>query len=409
MHDVKIKSDQKKRSLEKAKQKKASEREIEGLKGQYANSLRSLDSEERKHAGCTVANMAPTKDTVLITGGTGFVASYCILQAIQAGYTVHATLRSRDRIDRIRQSLQNGGATWPQVKNVKFFEADLLKDEGWETACQGCGYVLHLATPVPKADPKDENDLIIPAREGTLRVLRAAKKVGTVKRFVFTSSATAVIGGHDVKPAGQTWNEEDWTDLENHRITVTSYAKSKTLAERAARDFIKKEGNGMQLAAVLPHLVLGPILSSDIPSSVELPMLLLNGKFPGFPHLPIGVADVRDVADLHLRAMTYPDATGQRFIATSDEEVVWVQDMVDMLKQNLPEAETKKLPTRALPNLLLKVVGFFDASTRLIVPYLGNPMPLSNAKAKNVLGWQPGTAKDALLASAESLKKYGKV
>ncbi|CAK1362694.1 unnamed protein product [Cercospora beticola] len=171
----------------------------------------------------------------------------------------------------------------------------------------------------------------------------------------------------------------------------------------------EKEGNGMQLAAVHPQLVLGPILGSDVPSSVELPMLLLNGKFPGIPHLPIGVADVRDVADLHLRAMTHPDAAGQRFIATSDDKVVWVQDMVDILKQSLPEADTKKLPTRALPNLLLKVVGFFDATTRLIVPYLGNPMPLSNAKAKNVLGWQPRTAKDALLASAGSLKKYGKV
>ncbi|KAM3420679.1 hypothetical protein BST61_g3934 [Cercospora zeina] len=353
--------------------------------------------------------MAPTKDTILITGGTGFLASHCILQAIQAGYTVHATVRSRDRMDQVRQSLRNGGATLAQVKNVKFFEADLLEDEGWEGACQGCGYVLHTATPVPKAEPKDENDLIIPAREGTLRVLRAAKKVGTVKRVVLTSSATAVISGHDVKPSGKTWNEEDWTILDNRKVPVTAYAKSKTLAERAAWDFIEKENSGMQLASVLPYLVFGPILDAHVPSSVEVLMLLLNGKVLGIPHLPISIADVRDVADLHLRAMIRPNAAGQRFMATSDDQVVWVQDMVDILREGLPEAQTKKLPIRALPNLLLRLVGFFDAKTRLIVPYLGIAMPISNSKAKTALEWNPRTAKEALLASAESLKKHGKV
>ncbi|KAF2210329.1 hypothetical protein CERZMDRAFT_113279 [Cercospora zeae-maydis SCOH1-5] len=353
--------------------------------------------------------MAPTNDTILITGGTGFVATHCILQAIQAGYTVHAVVRSRARVDQVRQSLRNGGASLAQVKNVKFFEADLLKDEGWEGACQGCGYVLHTATPMPKVEPKHERELIVPAREGTLRVLRAAKKVGTVKRVVLTSSATAVISGHDIRPAGRTWNEEDWTNLDNRRVHVTAYAKSKTLAEQAAWDFIKQEGNGMQLATVHPYLVLGPILDAHVPSSVELPMLLLNGKVPGVPRVPISVADVRDVADLHLRAMIHPDAAGQRFMATSDDQVIWVQDMVDILREGLPQAETKKLPVRALPNLLLRLVGFFDATTRLIVPYLGNAMPISNAKAKTVLDWKPRTAKDALLASAASLKKHGKV
>ncbi|USW58700.1 Putative NAD-dependent epimerase/dehydratase, NAD(P)-binding domain superfamily [Septoria linicola] len=353
--------------------------------------------------------MAPSNDTILITGGTGFVGSHCILQAIQAGFTVQTTIRSLQRVDDVRQSLRNGGATEAQIKNVKFYEADLTKDDGWEQACTGCGYVLHVASPFPASAPKDENELIVPAREGTLRALRAAKKVGTVKRIVLTSSVAAVVYGQDMKPPGQPFTEEDWTKLDNPKIPVAPYQKSKTIAERAAWDFIEKEGNGMELVVVNPVGIFGPVLSSDVATSLELPMMLLNGKLPGIPNFAVNVVDVRDVADLHLRAMRDPKAAGQRFIATSDDKTVTVRDVVNILKENLPAAETKKLPTRGLPDFLIKFAAIFDGTVALIAPELGKLKAISNAKAKEVLGWQPRSTTEAMLESAASLKKYGLV
>ena len=337
----------------------------------------------------------------------GFLGSHCILQAIQADYTVHTTIRSLKRASEVKQSLLNGGATESQIKNVKYFEADLTKDSGWDSACQGCKYVLHVASPIPSMNAKSKEDLVGPAKEGTLRVLRAAKRAGTVTRVVLTSSTEAVCAGQDVPP-GKVFDEKDWTNLGDPNFPITEYQRSKTIAEWAAWDFIEKEGNGkMDLAVINPVGIFGPALSSDVATSLQLPLMLLNGKLPGIPNVTLNAVDVRDVASLHLLAMTNPKASGQRFIATSDDLTVSIREVADILKEGLPKDETKKVATRAIPDFLIKFAALFDSTAALTAPNLSKPRPVSNARAKSVLGWKPRTTKDAILASAESLKRYG--
>jgi dihydroflavonol-4-reductase len=377
--------------------------------------------------------MAPSDDTILVSGGTGkihppqslgsnehsltdrlaippgFVGSHCILQAIQSGYTVHTTVRSLKRAEDVKQSLRNGGATAEQIEKVHYYEADLTKDGGWEEACAGCKYVLHVASPIPSGPDKpkgEEEDLVTPAVDGTLRVLRAAKQAGTVKRIVLTGSIAAINEGQEATP-GKVFNEEDWTQLENPKFPTNEYHKSKTIAERAAWDFIEKDGAGIELVVVNPSAILGPVLSSDVATSLKLPMMLMNGKLPVLPNVSLSIVDVRDVADLELRAMTDPRAAGQRFIATSDEPTVSMKDIAHILKDNLPAAETKKVSTRGVPDFVIKLAGYIDPTAAMIVPTLSKPRPLTNAKAKRVLDWQPRTTKEAVLSSVESLKKYG--
>lgn len=346
--------------------------------------------------------------TVLITGGSGFLGAHCVIAAVEKGYAVRTTVRSLKRSSDVRQLLLNGGVTEEQADSVEYFAVDLTKDEGWDEACKGCDYLLHVASPYPPTAPENEDDLIIPAREGTLRALRAAKKVGCVKRVVITSSF-ASIGygyGNGERTREKPFTESDWTIIDKPRSPVGAYEKSKTLAERAAWQFIEKEGDGLELATVNPVGIFGPVLAKQSSTSLELPMRLLNGQLPGLPHLSFGVVDVRDVADLHLRAMADPTAAGQRYLAISDELAVSTKEIATTLKEGLPAAESKKVPTHSLPNILVRLAGHFDSSVALIVPELGRERPTSNAKAKSELGWKPRGAREAILASAESFKKY---
>lgn len=249
-------------------------------------------------------------ELVLVTGATGFLGQHCILQLLAAGYEVRGTVRSLQREADVRTALRRGGA---DAAKLSLVEADLTADAGWAEAVRNCTYVLHVASPFPLVQPDDEDDLIRPAREGALRVLKAAAEAG-VKRTVLTSSVAAVSAGHD-KSGGRVFDESDWSDLE--KPNVSAYEKSKTLAERAAWDFIATpDARGMELAVINPGAVLGPALSADTSSSLEIVRQLMSRALPACPHIGFPIVDVRDVASAHLAAMTRPDAAGKRFICT---------------------------------------------------------------------------------------------
>ena len=236
---------------------------------------------------------------VLVTGGSGFIGTHVILQLLAAGHRVRATLRTPARQSEVLAMLQRGGAT--DTGPLSFYAADLTRDDGWAQAATGCDYVLHIASPLPAHVPKDENELIVPAREGTLRVLRAARDAG-VKRAVVTSSFAAIGYGHVRR--SHPFDETDWSELDGP--AVQPYPKSKTLAERAAWHFVAQEGGGLELATVNPVAVLGPVLGPDVSTSIAMVQALLAGRIPAVPRISFGLVDVRDVADLHLRAMTSP-------------------------------------------------------------------------------------------------------
>jgi nucleoside-diphosphate-sugar epimerase len=336
--------------------------------------------------------------TVLVTGGSGFIGSHCILQLLSAGHEVRTTVRDLRRESDVRAMLKTGGAE--PGSRLSFFAADLESDAGWSDAVTGCECVLHVASPFPLKVPKDENELIVPARQGALRVLKASRDAG-VKRVVLTSSFAAIGYGHE--PLSTAFNETDWTDPNGEG--VTPYVKSKTLAERAAWDFIAKEGGGLELSVVNPVGVFGPVLGRDYSTSIVIVEKLMDGSMPGCPRLVIGAVDVRDVADLHLRAMTDPAANGERFLAVAGD-FLSLLDMAKALKAHMGEA-AKRVPTRELPDWLLRAVAVFDPTVRQIVPELGKRKNATNEKARRVLGWTPRSNEESVVATAESFIRLG--
>jgi nucleoside-diphosphate-sugar epimerase len=335
--------------------------------------------------------------TVLVTGGSGFIGSHCILQLLAGGHQVRTTVRSLEREAEVRALLKQGGAE--PGDRLSFFAADLEQDAGWQPAAAGCDYVLHVASPFPPNIPKDENELIVPAREGALRVLRASRDAG-VKRVVLTSSFAAIGYGHP--PQDAPFNETNWTDPNGD--DVRPYVKSKTLAERAAWDFIAKEGQ-LELSVVNPVGVFGPVLGPDYSTSILIVQRLMDGAVPGCPKLYFGVVDVRDVADLHLRAMTQPAAKGERFLAVAGDFLSMLE-IAKVLKARLGEA-AKRVPTRQLPNWLVRLASLRDPAVKQIVPELGKRKNATNEKAKRVLGWAPRSNEESIVATAESLVRLG--
>ncbi|MFI6094578.1 NAD-dependent epimerase/dehydratase family protein [Lentzea sp. NPDC051213] len=309
--------------------------------------------------------------TVLVTGGTGFVAGWTIAELLRQGHDVRTTIRSRR----------------PDVPgDYEVVKADLTSDEGWAEAMAGVRYVLHVASPL-----SGDGDLVGPARDGTLRVLRAAVDAG-VERVVLTSSAAAAT------PApGSTgvFDETLWTDLEVQPFD--EYRRSKVLAERAAWEFMRDKDTA--LVTVLPGAVLGPTLSQENLGSVRVVGRLLDGM-PGTPRVGLNIVDVRDVADLHIRAMTAPEAAGERFIAVS--EFMWMADVARTLRQHFGE-RASRVPRRTLPDFLLKALSLVVKEIRPLVPMLGRQYTLSHEKASRVLGWQPRPAVTAIVDCAESL------
>ncbi len=336
--------------------------------------------------------------TVLVTGGSGFIGSHCILQLLAAGHQVRTTVRSLKREGEVRALLKEGGAD--PGDRVSFVAADLEQDAGWQQAVAGCEYVLHVASPLPPKLPRHEDELIVPARDGSLRVLRAARDAG-VRRVVLTSSFAAIGYGHKQRSAP--FDETSWTDLTGDDIAP--YAKSKTLAERAAWDFIASEGGGLELSVVNPVGVFGPILGPDFSTSILLIQRLLNGAMPGCPKLYFGVVDVRDVAGLHLRAMTDPAAKGERFLAVAGD-FMSIMDMARVLKSRMG-ASAKRVPTRQLPNWLVRLAAIRDPAVKTVLPELGKVKNATGGKARRILGWAPRSNDEAILATAESLVKFG--
>jgi nucleoside-diphosphate-sugar epimerase len=336
--------------------------------------------------------------TVLVTGGSGFIGSHCILQLLAGGHQVRTTVRSLKREADVRALLKQGGAE--PGDRLSFFAADLEKDAGWPEAVAGCDYVLHVASPFPPNVPKDENELIVPAREGALRVLRASRDAG-VKRVVLTSSFAAIGYGH--QPQNAPFNETSWTDPQGD--DVRPYVKSKTLAERAAWDFIAKEGAKLELSVVNPVGVFGPVLGPDYSTSILIVQRLMDGALPGCPKLYFGVVDVRDVADLHLRAMTQPAAKSERFLAVAGDFLSML-DIAKVLKARMGDA-ARRVPTRQLPNWLVRLASLRDPAVKQIVPELGKRKNATNEKAKRVLGWAPRSNEESIVATAESLVRLG--
>jgi nucleoside-diphosphate-sugar epimerase len=315
------------------------------------------------------------RKTVLVTGGTGFLGVHTVLQLLQQVYEVKTTLRSLAKKDSILKALQEGGIT--DFSNLTFIEADLTSDTNWDDAVKGCDYVLHVASPFPAQDPKDENELIIPARDGALRVLKASRDAG-VKRMVLTSSFAAV--GYSIDEKDHVFTEEDWTEINTE---LPAYIKSKTVAEQSAWEFIEKEGNGLELTVINPVGIFGPVIGGITSASLDIAVTgILNGTLNYTPTFTMGIVDVRDVADIHIKAMLHPNAAGERFIATS-ADVMSFYDVAELFK--------KERPQYALNIQKLEPIGreFYKE--------------ISNEKAKTILNWIPRSREEALLASADSL------
>ncbi len=329
---------------------------------------------------------------VLVTGATGFIAGHVIHQLVEAGHEVRGTARDPAKAAGLQKVLSDYAG---KPIKVDFVAADLSSDKGWAEAAAGMDYVQHVASPIPIAMPRDPNELIIPARDGALRVLKAAKAAG-VKRVVMTSSVAAIAyGWGDQRPKLLT--EEHWSNPDNLKDN-TAYTRSKTIAEKAAWDYVKTAG--LDLATVNPVGVLGPAMSADFSGSLEIISQPLSGKLPAVPRSGFGIVDVRDVADLHVRAMTDPAASGQRFIAA--DKFLWFSEVSDLLRKNFP-AYDKKLPKGTLPDFVVKLMSNINPALKQIVPELGRERITSNEKAKRLLGWNPRSAEEAILSGAESL------
>lgn len=339
--------------------------------------------------------------TVLVTGGSGYVGGWCVIGLLQQGHVVRTTVRNLAREAEVRAALGQVA----DLGRLSFHQADLTADAGWDEAVAGCDYVLHVASPFPARAPKDPDELIRPAREGTLRVLQAAV-AARVRRVVVTSSIAAIAYGHGperYRPDSEPMTQADWTEVDGP--DVTAYAKSKTLAEHAARDFMALHGGETELVTVNPSGVFGPALGRDIGTSLIIVERLLKGALPGLPRIGFQVVDVRDTADLHLRVMTEPKAAGGRYVAAGD--FVWFEDFARILRETVPDLASR-VPTRRAPDWLLRAAALVDPQARMARGELGRTRRVS-ARSALALGWSPRPLRETLADSARSLVALGVV
>ncbi|MFF0346003.1 SDR family oxidoreductase [Kribbella sp. NPDC004875] len=341
-------------------------------------------------------------DKVLVTGGSGFIGSWCVLTLLQAGYAVRTTVRDLRKEPTLRAQL-HGAAEFEDADfedaRLTVVRAELQSDDGWADAVAGCTYVLHVASPTLRNAPESEEAMIAAARDGVLRILRAARDA-SVRRVVLTSAFGAIGYGHPRRSAPYT--EQDWTNVD---ADIAPYQKSKTLAERAAWQFIRDEGDGLEFAAVHPVAVLGPVLGPDDPPSLRTIRGMLEGSVPACPPFGTSWVDVRDVADLHLRAMTDPAAAGERWLASAGRSLRMVE-VARILRERLGD-RAAKAPTRELPVVLARVLGIVNPQLRALRPQLGQDFDATSAKAERILGWKPRPVGDTIAETAESLLAHG--
>jgi nucleoside-diphosphate-sugar epimerase len=333
--------------------------------------------------------------TVLVTGGSGFVGGWCLVELLRRGYTVRASLRDPAREDEVRGMLAS------QVEageRLSVFVADLTADDGWQQAVAGCDYVLHVASPFPPVQPEDPDELIVPAREGTLRVLRASLDAG-VKRIVLTSSVAAVRHGA-ASHSGRELTEADWTDPDNTRLSP--YVRSKTYAELAAWELVRSRGAEERLVVVAPGAIIGPVLGRDRSYSLELIERLLGGM-PGLPRLGFSFVDVRDLAALEVDAMTAPEAGGQRLLAAAP--FLWVSEVAAILREHLGD-DARRVPRRGVPNFAVRLLARFDPSLRTVVPDLGQRTTYSLESARTRAGFSQRPIEQTITDCARSLLEH---
>lgn len=335
---------------------------------------------------------------VLVTGATGFVASHLILQLIDRGFDVRGTMRSLEKGETLKRVLSDyAGKPIP----LELFSADLSSDQGWAEAVNGVEFVQHVASPFPATQPKNADELIGPAKDGALRVLKAARDA-KVKRVVLTSSVAAVdTGWQEAPPEG--YDETYWAKLDDPD-RVSFYAQSKALAEKAAWDFIAREGDGLEMAVINPVGVLGPAMSKDVSTSFGTVVHPLSGKMPGYPRIHQAIVDVRDVAAAHIEAMLRPEAAGERFIVSA--QALWLREIGAVLAAAYPD---RAVPDTEIPDEQVKLAAESNPGLQMLLPNLGRPRPYSNAKAREVLDIDFIPAKEALLASADSAIKLGMI
>ncbi|GLW24484.1 dihydroflavonol-4-reductase [Microbispora amethystogenes] len=315
----------------------------------------------------------------LVTGGSGYLGTHLVAALLRAGGEVRATARSASSEAELRAAVRRGGA---DDAGLEVVAAELTTDDGWAAALAGCDEVHHVASPIPVVQPEDPDELIVPARDGALRVLRAARDAG-VRRVVLTSSFAAV--GYTPKP-GAEFTEADWTDPDMPGLAP--YPRSKTIAERAAWDWMKREGGDTELVVVNPTAILGPTLTTGLRSSTQLVKVMLDGSMSVAPRQRFGVVDVRDVADLHIRAMAAPEAAGKRFLAVADGPVLSFLEVAEILRRRLGPLAAR-VPTREAPG---------DEPPRPVI---------HNDRARDELGWRPRPAETAIVETAESLRELG--
>ena len=340
----------------------------------------------------------PTSTKVLVTGANGFIGLHTVLHFLKRGYNLCATVRAQEHGEKVRQTL----AKYTDTNRLEFIRADLTRDEGWEQAVAGCDFALHIASPFPAEAPKDENELIVPAREGTLRILRAAQK-GGVKRVVLLSSVAAVVSGHERE--NRAFDESDWTDI---RKTDYAYARSKTLAEQAAWEFIRSAENqtGMELVSVNPSNVFGPVLDNRRHTSTEWFSTLLRHQIPGLTRTQLNLVDVRDVVEMIEQAMITPGAAGKRFIANGAS--IPLREFALILDRNFA-SRGYRVPTRVLPDWLVRFFAIFIPKTKPVVDALSWDYSLSTEQARSILGWQPRPYAGTIVEMAQSMVEQGMV
>ncbi|NNF32489.1 MAG: aldehyde reductase [Saprospiraceae bacterium] len=332
---------------------------------------------------------------VLLTGITGFLGSRTAIQLLNKGYHVTGTLRNKDRAESIKTIVSTHTEN---IENLELIQADLI-DDRWGDRMAGIDYVMHIASPFPRTLPKHEDDLIIPAKKGALNIIQAASKK-SVKRVVMTSSSGAITYGVSKH---KTFNEEDWTDVTNKKDT-TPYFRSKTIAEKAAWDFIKSNDSDLELTVINPSLITGPIIEKDYGTSGELIKKMIEGSMPALPDIGFPTIDVRSVAEAHILAMETKAAAGERIICSG--EYYTVSDIASIIRPLYPNL---KIPKSKLPNFGVKIFALFDKEARTILLDLGTRRKLDNSKARQLLGWEPMDGKEGVISMAKSMIEHGVV